>query len=62
LKVPQSHSIIGRKNFLLCVTPQGADASAIIYSIVESAKENGLKSFDYLDYLFTELPNAALET
>ena len=36
-------------------------ASATIYSIVESAKENGLKPFDYLEYLFTELPNAAPE-
>lgn len=53
--------VIGRKNFLFCITPRGADASATIYSIVESAKENGLKPFDYLEYLFTELPNAAPE-
>jgi hypothetical protein len=36
-----------------------AEASATTYSIVESAKENGLKPFEYLKYLFTELPNAA---
>lgn len=36
----------------------GAKASATTYSIVESAKENGLKPFEYLTYLFTELPNA----
>ena len=51
--------VIGRKNFLFCVTPRGARASATTYSIVESAKENGLKPFEYLKYLFTELPNAA---
>lgn len=50
--------VIGRKNFLFCITPRGARASAITYSIIESAKENGLKPFDYLEYLFTELPNA----
>jgi len=50
--------VIGRKNFLFCITPRGARASATTYSVVESAKENGLKSFEYLKYLFTELPNA----
>ena len=50
--------VIGRKNFLFCITPRGAKASATTYSIVESAKENGLKPFEYLTYLFTELPNA----
>ena len=50
--------VIGRKNFLFCITPRGAQASATIYSIVESAKENGLKPFEYLKYLFTALPNA----
>jgi hypothetical protein len=43
---------------LFCITPRGAKASATTYSIVESAKENGLKPFEYLTYLFTELPNA----
>jgi hypothetical protein len=33
--------VIGRKNWLFCNTPKGARASAIIYSIVETAKENG---------------------
>ena len=49
---------IGKKNFLFCITPRGAKASATTYRIVESAKENGLKPFEYLTYLFTELPNA----
>ena len=50
--------VIARKNFLFCKTPEGANASAVIFSIVESAKENGLKPYDYLEYLFQELPNA----
>ncbi len=50
--------VIGRKNFLFCVTPRGADASAITYSVVESAKANGLKPFEYIEYLLTQLPNS----
>jgi transposase len=49
--------IIGRKNFLFSNTPRGARASAVIYSIVETAKENGLIPFEYLTYLFERLPN-----
>lgn len=44
----------------VCNTPNGAKASAIIYSLVETAKENGLKPFDYLEYLLQEMPNADL--
>ena len=50
--------VIGRKTFLFCITPRGATASATTYSIVESAKENGLKPIEYQTYLFTALPNA----
>jgi len=49
--------VIGRKNFLFANTPNGAKASATIYSIVETAKENGLNPFKYLEYLFEKLPN-----
>jgi transposase len=49
--------VIGRKNWLFANTPKGAKASATIYSIVETAKENGLDPFAYLKYLFEELPN-----
>jgi hypothetical protein len=38
-------------------TPRGAKSSAIIYSIIETAKENNLKPFNYLTYLFEQLPN-----
>lgn len=47
-----------RKNFLFCNTPQGATASAIVFSIVETAKENGLKPFEYIKYLLEKLPNS----
>jgi transposase len=49
--------IIGRKNWLFANTPRGAKASATIYSVVETAKENGLNPFTYLTYLFERLPN-----
>lgn len=52
--------VIGRKNFLFSNTPRGAKASATIYSIVETAKENGLNPFAYLRYLFEQLPNIDL--
>lgn len=49
--------VIGRKNFIFSNTPRGARGSAIIYSIVETAKENNLKPYDYLTHLFKMLPN-----
>lgn len=52
--------VIGRKNWLFANTPQGARASAIIYSIVETAKANQLNPYYYLRYLFEQLPNMDL--
>lgn len=49
--------VIGRKNWLFANTPKGAKASAVTYSIIETAKENGLNPFYYLTYLFERLPN-----
>ncbi|MDW7672810.1 MAG: transposase, partial [Bacillota bacterium] len=49
--------VVGRKNWLFANTPKGAKASAVIYSIVETAKANGLSPFHYLMYLFEKLPN-----
>ncbi|MCW3491714.1 IS66 family transposase [Dethiobacter alkaliphilus] len=49
--------VIGRKNWLFSNTPKGAKASATIYSIIESAKVNGLNPYSYLVYLFEKLPN-----
>jgi transposase len=49
--------VIGRKNWLFSNTPKGARSSAIIYSIIESAKENKLNPYTYLTHLFEILPN-----
>ena len=49
--------VIGRKNWIFCNTPKGARASATIYSIVETAKENRLNPYTYLTHLFEKLPN-----
>lgn len=38
-------------------TINGAKASAIIYSIAETAKANNLKPYDYFEYLLSEIPN-----
>jgi transposase len=51
--------VIGRKNWLFANTPRGAKASAIIYSVIETAKENNLNPFKYLQYLFEQLPQLA---
>jgi hypothetical protein len=48
--------VIGRKNWLFNQTPRGANASAILYSMVQTAIDNNLEPFDYLKYLLTELP------
>ena len=49
--------VIGRKNWLFSNTPSGAKASAVIFSIIETAKENRLSVYEYLKYLFEQLPN-----
>ena len=61
--------VIGRKNWLFSDTPKGADSSAVIYSLVESAKGNALEPRSYLWFLLDEMryldksPSAAkLET
>ena len=53
--------VIGRKGFLFANTPKGAMASAVAYSIVETAKENGLKPFEYLSYILQALPNSDIK-
>jgi len=55
------HFVIGRKGWLFANTPKGARASAVIYSIVETARANGLHPRSYLTYLFEQLPNLDLE-
>lgn len=47
---------IGRKNFVLIDSSNGAKASAIIYSLVETAKANQLNVYQYFELLLTEIP------
>lgn len=48
--------VVGRKNWLFSNSQAGAHASAAIYSLVETAKHNGLEPYRYLRYVLTELP------
>ena len=50
--------VIGRKNSLFSDTVSGAKASANLYSLIETAKANGLEPYAYLKKVFTELPKA----
>ena len=49
--------VIGKKNWLFANTPSGAKASATVFSIIETAKENNLDPYEYLRYIFTKAPN-----
>ena len=46
---------VGKKNWQMIDTINGAKSSAIIYSIAETAKANNLKPYEYFEYLLTEL-------
>ena len=50
--------VMGRKAWLFSDTPRGAEASARLYGLIETAKANGLVPYDYLKRLFAELPKA----
>ena len=50
--------VVGRKNWLFSHSVKGVKASANLYSLIETAKANGLELYAYLRYLFTELPKA----
>ena len=50
--------VIGRKNWLFSDTPRGARASCGMYSIVTTARMNGVSPRPYIEWLLTELPNA----
>lgn len=50
--------VIGRKNWMFSDTPKGAASSAFMYSLIESAKANGIDSYWYLRYLFEKYPYA----
>jgi transposase len=52
---------LGRKNWLFSGNPRGAKASAALYSLIETAKANGLDPYWYLRFLFERLPLARTE-
>jgi len=50
--------VLGRKNWMFSGSPRGAHASATLYSLIQTAKANGIEPYRYLRYLFTKLPFA----
>jgi len=48
--------VVGRNAWMFSATPMGAHASAALYSLVETAKANGIDPHDYLTLIFKELP------
>lgn len=52
---------VGRKNWMFMGNAEGARASAAIYSLIETAKANGVHPGEYLSHIFTELPLTAVE-
>jgi transposase len=50
--------VLGRKNWLFSTSVKGVKASANLYSLIETAKANGLEPYAYLRHVFTELPKA----
>jgi hypothetical protein len=50
--------VMGRKAWLFSNTPAGAEASSVMYSIIETAKENDLHPFNYIKFLLETLPTA----
>ena len=47
---------MGRRNWLFCNTPDGAEACMVYFSIVETAKQNGAHPYYYLKYLLEKVP------
>ena len=48
--------VVGRKNWVIVDTVKGASASAVLYSIGETAKANGLRPYNYFRYVLEEMP------
>lgn len=53
--------VIDRKNFLFANTARGADGSAVMFSMIQTALENGLNPFAWLTYLFRTAPNLDMD-
>ena len=51
--------VVGRKNWLMAGHPNGANASATLYSLIETAKACGLEPYRYLRFLFEKIPYAS---
>ena len=54
--------VLGRKNWMFSGAPKGAEASATFFTLIETAKANGLEPYAYLRYLFENLPLAQTES
>jgi transposase len=54
--------VVGRKNWLHSGSPKGAKASAMIYTLIETAKANGIEPRHYLEQLFERLPKAKTDS
>ena len=52
---------LGRRNWLFSGTPEGAQASALLYSLIETAKANDLEPYRYLRFLFERIPRTPAE-
>jgi hypothetical protein len=52
--------VLGRKNWLFAGTPKGAEASATLYSLIETAKANNCEPYSYLRHIFERLPQASV--
>ncbi len=52
---------LGRKNWLFSGSPEGAKASAAVYSIIETAKANDINPYNYLLYIFKYMPGVRFE-
>lgn len=50
---------IGRKNWLFSRIPKGAEASAGVYTLIETAKANGLNAYKYIQFILSDIPGIA---
>ncbi len=50
--------VVGRNNWLFAASPEGAEASAIVYTMVEMAKAHKLNVYQYLKFLLEQRPSA----
>lgn len=48
--------VLGRKNWLFSGSPEGAKSSCFMFSLIETAKQNGLNPYGYLNYIFSQAP------